>query len=161
VWTAFTIVPIAGKLATSLSLIPVPIEPKTICLQIDADPRLAAAAGGAARYFADAAGLENNAVSQFQAATISACTQAFENLAPGDPSLEVTVSHFSDRIEVAISHQGEASPAVGLDAIAGLAAQMGGGASGLAGVDRVQFDMQGQHAVTRLTKYLGTARVDL
>jgi hypothetical protein len=133
-------------------------------MQIDADPRLAAAAGGAARYFGDAAGLENDAVSQLQAATISACTQAFESLSNADASVEVTLSHYSDRIEVAISHEGDAAPVVGLDSIAGFAAQVGGPAganSGFAGVDRVQFDTQGPQAVTRLTKYLGQATPSL
>ena len=141
-----------------------PTEPKIICLQIDADPRLAAAAGGAARYFADAAGLENDAIAQLQAATVSACTQAFESLAADHAHVEVTVSHFADRIEVAISHQGDAAPAVGLDAIAGFAAQVGSSSaekSGFAGVDRVQFDTHGPQAVTRLTKYLGQATPSL
>ena len=127
-------------------------------MEIDADPRLAAAAGGAARYFADAAGLENEAISQLQAATISACAQAFESLTPDHATVEVTVSHYADRIEVAISHQGDAAPAVGLDAVAGFAAHVaasGGEQSAFAGVDRVQFDTQGPQAVTRLTKYLG------
>jgi hypothetical protein len=127
---------------------------------IDADPRLAAAAGGAARYFADVAGLENEAIIQFQAATISACNQAFGNLENDQACLEITVSHFSDRIEVAIAHKGEPSPAVGLDAIAGFAAQVGAAAgsnAAFAGVDRVQFDTQGPQAITRLTKYLGQA----
>jgi hypothetical protein len=126
-------------------------------MQIDADPRLAAAAGGAARFFADAAGLENEAISQFQAATVSACNQTFENLNDDHACVEVTVSQFTDRIEVAISHRGDAVPAVGLDAIAGFAAQVGGsggGTSSFVGVDRVQFDAKGPQAVTVLTKYL-------
>jgi hypothetical protein len=139
-------------------------EPKTICLEIDADPRLAAAAGGAARYVADAAGLESEAISQLQSATVSVCARSFENLAAGHAWIEVTVSHFPDRIEVAVSHWGQGGPAIGLDAIAGFAAQVGGdnseGAS-LAGVDRVQFDTQGSNTVTRLIKYLGPSAAGL
>src|SRR5271156_5320316 len=52
----------AGRPATWHLRTTVDTEPKTIRLQIDADPRLAAAVGGAARYLADAAGIENEAV---------------------------------------------------------------------------------------------------
>ena len=151
---------IAGKLAMLVSLTQVAAEPKKICMLIDADLRLAAAAGGAARYIADTAGLDSEAITNFQAATISACTQAFANLLNDHARVEVTVSHYADRIEVAISHQGDAIPAVGLDEIAGFAANVGvisGGKSGFAGVDRVQFDTEGPQAVTRLTKYIGQA----
>jgi hypothetical protein len=132
-------------------------EPKSICLHIDADPRFAAAAGGVARYLADGAGLEDNAISQLQRAVIAACQEVFEYLTDDHPRLDVTFSRHSDRIEVALSHEGEASPAVGLDAIAGFAAQGGGGSGGspiLGGVDRVQYETQGGVAVTRLTKYI-------
>jgi hypothetical protein len=52
---------------------------------------------------------------------------------------------------------GESLPAVGLDAIAGFAAQIGGSGvspAGLAGVDRVQYQTNAVETVTRLTKYL-------
>jgi hypothetical protein len=99
---------IAGKPVTLLSLNPVATEPKKICLQIDVDPRLAAAAGGAARYFADAAGLENEAIIRFQADTVTACTQAFASLNSDFDCVEVTVAQFPDRIEVAIAYRGDA-----------------------------------------------------
>jgi hypothetical protein len=152
-----TIAPIAGKPATFLSLVTVPTELKSICLQIDADARLAAAVGGAARCFADAGGLETAAVSQLQAVAIAACQEAFEHLSANNPHLEVTLTRFADRIEVALSHHGDAAPAVGLDAIAGFAAQVGGSGAGqgaLSGVDRVQYETHGTAVVTRLTKYL-------
>jgi hypothetical protein len=72
--------------------------------------------------------------------------------------LQVTLTRFADRIEVALSHHGDASPAVGLDSIAGLAAQLGGtegGANPFVGVDRVQYETHGGETVTRLTKYIG------
>lgn len=132
-------------------------DSKAIQLRIDADDRFAAAAGGAARYFADTAGLESKEVARLQAATVSACREAFENLTPQHPQLEVTLTKFADRIEVALRHRGAAVPAVGLDSIAGVAAHLGAGMSGgaLGGVDRVQYDTQGDVTVTRLTKYLG------
>jgi len=155
--TASTIAPTAGKLATLPSPITVGIEQKRFCLHVEADPRFAAAAGGVARFLADAAGLENDAMSQLQEAVVAACSEAFEYLTKDHPFLDVTFSRHSDRIEVELSHLGEASPAIGLDTIAGFAAAGGTGSGGsriLTGVDRVQYETQGAAAVTRLTKYI-------
>lgn len=132
-------------------------DAKCIRLQIDADVRLAAAAGGAARYLADAAGLENEAISQLQSTVVAACREAFDHLSGDHPHLDVTLTRLLDRIEVALSYEGEPSPAVGLDAVAGFAAQIGEAARKphvLAGVDRVQYETQGRVAVTLLTKYI-------
>jgi len=133
-------------------------ELQSLLLHIEADPRLAAAAGGVVRYIADAAGLENDAIARLQSAVIAACSEAFEHLSADHPQLQITFTRFSDRMEVALSHLGEDSPAVGLDTIAGFAAQVGGTGSiqvVLAGFDRVQYETQGREAVTRLTKYIG------
>jgi hypothetical protein len=132
-------------------------ESKSIRLQIDADPRLAAAIGGAARYLADAAGMENEATAQLQSAVIAACVSAFQQLTENHPHLDVTLTRLSDRIEVALSYQGETAPAVGLDTIARSASQQRGGPGGggvFGGVDRIQYETQGNVAVTRLTKYI-------
>ena len=110
------------------------------------------------RYLADAAGLQNDAVARLQSAVIAACSEAFEHLTADHPQLQITFTRFSDRMEVALSHQGENSPAVGLDTVAGFAAQVDGTGSiqvVLAGFDRVQYETQGREAVTRLTKYIG------
>ena len=131
-------------------------EPKALQIQIDADPRFAAAVGGAAHYFADNAGLNEGASAQLQSSVVTACLEAFAHLSAENPRLRVTLAQFADRIEVALAHLGESLPAVGLDAIAGFAAQIdGAGASpgGLAGVDRVQYETNGRETVTRLTKY--------
>lgn len=133
-------------------------EANNLHMLLDADSRLAAAAGAVVRFLADAAGLEGPAIGQLQSAVLAACAAAFENLTPQRPHLDVTFVRFSDRIEVALSHEGNASPAVGLDAIAGLAARKTGGTASLgtfAGVDRVQYETHGAEIVTRLTKYLG------
>ena len=133
-------------------------ELQSLLLHIEADPRLAAAAGGVVRYIADAAGLENDAIARLQSAVIAACSEAFEHLSADHPQLQITFTRFSDRMEVALSHLGEDSPAVGLDTIAGFAAQVGGTGSiqvVLAGFDRVQYETHGGEAVTRLTKYIG------
>jgi hypothetical protein len=80
---------------------------------------------------------------------------AFEHLTRDHPHLNVTAAWFADRIEIALSHQGESSPAVGLDKIAGFAAQIRGGGAGIfVGVDRVQYESRDGEAVTRLTKYI-------
>ncbi len=133
-------------------------------MQIEADPRLAAAAGGAARFFADAAGLEAPAITDWQTAIVAACNEAFEHLTGEHPRLQVTLTWLADRIEVALSREGDAGPALGLDTLAGLAPQRGsaqekgrGGSLVLGGVDRVQYDTLGGVAVTRLTKYITPA----
>jgi len=72
----------------------VAIEAKTFRLFIDADARLAAAAGGVVRYLADVAGLENRAAVQLQSAVIAACSEAFEHLTPAHPQLQITFTRF-------------------------------------------------------------------
>jgi hypothetical protein len=154
----FTIARIAGKPATFLWPAAVATETKTFRLLLDSDARLAAAAGGVARYLADVAGLENGAVARLQSAVIAACSEAFEHLTADHPQLQVTFTRFPDRMEVALSHLGEDSPAIGLDTIAGFATRVTGTASiksVFAGFDRVQYETHDGEAVTRLTKYFG------
>jgi hypothetical protein len=132
----------------------VTVDFKVIELQIDPDARLAAAAGGAARYLAEAAGLTSEEAAELQKSIVSACQESFEHLTGDHPHLTVTLMRYPDRIEIAIAHEGDAAPAVGLDRIAGFATQMGA-SGGLGGVDRVQYETRGGLAITRLTKYLG------
>lgn len=133
------------------------IELQSFRVQIDADARLAAAVGGVARFLADAARLEENATAQLQSSVVAACIEVFQYLTGEHPHLHVTLARFADRIEVALSHHGDASPALGLDSIAGFASQIGGksGTNPFAGVDRVQYETRGGETVTRLTKYIG------
>ncbi len=133
-------------------------ELKNLHLLIDADMRLAAAVGGVAHHLADAAGLEIAAVNRLQAAVIAACTEAFKHLALQHPHLEIDFARFPDRIEVVLSHEGEAAPAAGVEPIAAPDRQRGGDSSdpgAFAGVDRVQYETHGGESVTRLTKFLG------
>jgi hypothetical protein len=135
----------------------VPTDAKSIRLRVNADARLAAGVGGAARYLADSAGLESEAIGQLQSTVVAACQEAFEHLTGDHPILEVTLTRLPDRIEVAFAHEGETAPALGLDTIAGFAAQLGGPSESpgaLAGVDRIQYETQGSVAITRLTKYI-------
>ena len=123
---------------------------------LDADARLAAAAGGVARFLGDAAGLEAGAVVRLQSAILDACNEAFTHLSAKHPHLEVTFARFFDRIEVSLSHQ-EDAPAFDLPAITSFAANRtasAGNSETLAGVDRVQHETHGKEVVTRLTKYL-------
>ena len=155
--TVSTIAPIAAKPAKCLWPAAVATELKSFQMEIDSDSRLAAAAGGVVRYLADVAGLENCAITRLQSAVIAACAEAFDHLTADHRQLRITFTSFSDRIEVALSHLREDSPAVGLDTIAGLAAQAGGARSNqviFAGFDLVQYETRGGEAVTRLTKYI-------
>ena len=138
-------------------------ELQRFLLLIEADARLAAAAGGVVRYLADAAGFQNDAISRLQSAVVAACLEAFEHLSADHPQLQITFTRFPDRMEVALSHLGEDSPAVGLDTIAGFAAQVGGTGSSsgvFSGFDRVQYETHDGEAVTRLTKYLTPGNID-
>jgi len=133
-------------------------ELKNLHLLIDADMRLAAAAGGVAHHLADAAGLENAAVTRLQSAVIAACKEAFKQLTLQHPHLEINFARFPDRIEVALSYEGEAAPAAGVETIAGPDGRRSGDSSlpgAFAGVDRVQYETHGGEIVARLTKYFG------
>lgn len=129
-------------------------ESSGIRLQIDADLRLAHAAGGAARYFAEAAGLTSDAAVELQKSVVEACQEVFESLTAQHPHLTVTLERYPDRIEIVIAYEGTEAPAMGLDRIAGFAGQLGA-SGGLGGVDRVQYEAHDGLAVTRLTKYWG------
>jgi hypothetical protein len=130
-------------------------------MQIEADIRLAAAAGGAARYLADAAGLEGSAIDDWQTAVVLACKEAFAHLTGEKSRLDVTLTRLADRIVVALSSKGETAPAIGLDVLTGLAPrapeeqdERTGRSKVLGGVDRVQYETHAGIAITRLTKYI-------
>jgi hypothetical protein len=122
----------------------VPAETQKIAMQLDADRRLCAAAGGAGRYFADAAGLANNAVSGLQSAIVAVCNREVEQIGDSAQRLDVTVIRTPHRIEVVMIRR--ATDGSGKDP----------GEQGIiTGVDRVQHETQAEMAITRLTKYLG------
>src|SRR5258708_24313403 len=101
--TDSTTVQIAGKPATFPWRIPVDAESKFVRMQIEADPRLAAAAGGAARYFADAAGLEPPAGAGWQTAIVAAFKEAFAHLTRKPPRLNPRFTRLPDSSAVALS----------------------------------------------------------
>ncbi|GEM_PF-1035235 len=125
-----------------------PTNSKPVVIQIDADPRFAAGAGGAVHFLAENAGLEHEAATQLQTATVNACLEAFALLLAAPLRLEIQLTLYEDRIEIAISHEsggtGERSADSGRRTPA----------KAIAGVDRVQYEQLGKSSVTRLTKYL-------
>ena len=83
-------------------------NPKCIRLHLDADPRFAAAAGGAVRYLAEASGMSEDLSREFQEATIRACLEAFES-GSTQPHV-VELCRFEDRLEVIVdSNAGSAA----------------------------------------------------
>jgi hypothetical protein len=137
---ASTIVRIAGKPAIFRLLTTVRTEAKGLLLRIDADARLAAAAGGAARYFADAAGLSTDATIQLQSSVVAACQEEFQKLLHRDTCVEITLTRHADRLEIALAHPG-GSPAADTPEIS-------------SGVDTVHHEARNGQCITRLTKFL-------
>jgi len=102
--------------------------------------------------------MENGKVAQLQSSVVAACVQVFHYLTDDHPHLQVALFRFADRIELALSHRDDASPAARLDSIAGFAGQVGSAKAGenpFVGFDRIQYETRGGEAVTRLTKYIG------
>ena len=118
-----------------------PTYPQTILLQMDADVRLAAAAGGVARYFADNAGLANEAILNLQESVMLACKHCF-HCHSSATSCEVTLLRYEDRLEIDLSVPGKESPE-------------GNEKPALPGVDEVHCEFLGNSARMRLIKFLG------
>ncbi len=76
---------------------------------MDADERLAAAAGGAARYMADSAGLENSEILGLQAAVVAACKYCFKCHSVAK-SCDIALQRLTDRIVIELSFPGKESP---------------------------------------------------
>jgi hypothetical protein len=119
----------------------VPTYPQTILLQMDADVRLAAAAGGVARYFADNAGLANEAILNLQESVMLACKHCF-HCHSSATSCEVTLLRYEDRLEIDLSVPGKESP-------------QGNEKPTLPGVDEVHWEFLENSARMRLIKFLG------
>lgn len=94
---ACSIARIAGKHVTFLSpAAKVSADSRAYRLEIDADARFAAAAGGVARFVAEAAGLSSEAAGDLQKSVVMICVEALENLSGGHSHLTVTVEQFPD-----------------------------------------------------------------
>lgn len=74
-------------------------EPKRIKLQFDADPRFAAAAGGAVRYLAEISGMPEDGCRDLQQATVQACLDSFAAAVNGHV---VELIRFEDHLEVTV-----------------------------------------------------------
>ena len=127
---------------------------------MDADARLAAAAGGLAHALVDAAGLKGDAAGRLQSAVVEACEESFKHLTGNHSRLDLTFARFHDRLEVSLSHRCDSAPPSGSKAGERRASQKkesGAGSVSLAGVDRVQYETRGKECLIRLTKYFGGA----
>jgi len=80
-----------------------------ISVRMDHDDRLVAAVGGAARYLADVAGLDNDVILQFQDSVVSACRFCFQCHNSAE-SCAITLRRSEDRIEVEVSLNGSEPP---------------------------------------------------
>jgi len=79
---------------------PVATDLKRITLHLDADPRFAAAVGGAVRCLAEASGMSEDVCREFQSAAITACLNSFKSGAAVTHVVEFLRSE--DRIEVVV-----------------------------------------------------------
>jgi hypothetical protein len=119
----------------------VPTYPQTILLQMDADVRLAAAAGGVARYFADNAGLANEAILNLQESVMLACKHCF-HCHSSATSCEITLLRYEDRLEIDLAVPGKETTEEQQELM-------------LPGVDEVHREFLGNSARMRLIKFLG------
>jgi hypothetical protein len=106
---------------------------------MDPDERLVAAVGGAARYLADAAGLGNETILQFQASVVSACKHCFHCHVSGE-ACGITLRRLLDRLEVEVALPGTDPP--------------GTEKPSWEGIDEVHCESRDQSAILRLTKFV-------
>jgi hypothetical protein len=114
-----------------------------IVVRLDPDDRLVAAVGGAARYLADAAGLENKAILQFQASVVAACRHCF-HCHTSDQPCGITLRRAPDRLEVEVALPGTEPPPPEEK-------------PSWEGIDEVHCETRPRAALLRLTKYVPPA----
>jgi hypothetical protein len=117
----------------------VSILPHQISVLLDPDERLVAAVGGAARYLADAAGLGNETILQFQASVVSACKHCFHCHTSCVPC-GITLRRSLDRLEVEVALPGTEPPDTEKPS--------------WEGIDEVECESGGSSAILRLTKFV-------
>jgi hypothetical protein len=110
---------------------------------MDADERLAAAAGGAARYMADSAGLENSEILGLQAAVVEACKYCF-HCHSSAKHCDVALQRLTDRIVIELSFPGKESPE-------------GKEKPKIAGVDEIQCEFMEDSSRMRMIKKIVVA----
>ena len=116
---------------------------QTIILHLDADDRLAAAIGGAIRYFADNAGLENDSILQLQSSVLAACKQFFD-AHHGPTPCQACIRRLDDRLELELQ-------------VPGAALEQGTDKFSWPGVDEVHTETTGDGSRLRLIKRLASA----
>ena len=116
---------------------------QTIILHLDPDDRLAAAIGGAIRYYADNAGLENDTILQLQCSVLAACKYFFD-ACHGPAQCDVSLRRSDDRLEVELQVQGSAL-------------KQGNDKFSWPGIDEVHAETLGDVSRLRLTKRLASA----
>lgn len=116
---------------------------QTIIVHLDPDDRLAAAIGGAIRYFADNAGLENDSILQLQSSVLAACKQFFD-ACHGPARCEARIRRLDDRLELELQ-------------VPGSALEQGDDKFSWLGVDEVHAETVGDVSRLRLTKRLASA----
>src|ERR1700686_2331126 len=114
------------------------MQSQTITLRLDPDDRLAAAIGGAIRYLADTAGLENESILQLQTSVLAACKQFFD-AANGPAPCEARIRRLDDRLEVELK-------------VPSSALEQGANKLSWPGVDEVLAETTGDVSLLRLTK---------
>jgi hypothetical protein len=122
-----------------MPIVNVPTLPHQIQVQMDPDERLVAAVGGAARYFADAAGLSNEMILQFQDSVVSACRHCF-HCHSSATRCGITLRRSLDRLDVEVALPGTESPPAEKPS--------------WAGIDEVHCELRNHSAVLRLTKFV-------
>ena len=140
-------------------------DPARTELVLHEDTRLFGAITAVVHHASQRCGLSEAGQQGLAAAAEEACRETFplmEGHANGEPTVKVIVSDFTDRVEVAIEHTGEALPTAGLDTFIGDgAADPGGGLSRalqMTKVDRVQYQTSGGLSRMTLIKYCDGGR---
>lgn len=136
-------------------------EPSHTELVLHDDARLLAAIPSVVQFAAERCGLSSEAQQGLAEAAVEACKETFPLMegqtTDGEPTVKVIVSDFTDRVEVAIEHTGEALPTAGLDTFVGDA--VSGEGAGLSKalqmtkVDRVQYQTGEGRSRMTLIKY--------
>jgi hypothetical protein len=141
-------------------------DPARTELIVNEDERLLAAIEPVVFQASLRCGLSTEAQQGLAAASIAACKETFPLLKDsnrsGKPAVKVIITDFTDRVEVAIEHTGEALPTAGLDTFVGDA--VAGADAGLSGalqktkVDRVQYETKEGLSRMTLIKYCDGGR---
>src|SRR5271169_5583121 len=135
-------------------------DPARTELVLHEDTRLFGAISAVVHHASQRCGLSEAGQQGLAAAAEEACRETFplmDGQTTGEPTVKVIVSDFTDRVEVAIEHTGEALPTAGLDTFVGDA--VSGEGAGLSKalqmtkVDRVQYQTGEGRSRMTLIKY--------